>query len=170
MVNLSDAMKNKKTKYGRIGLSSSGYYIVTSVKEGNCHKPLHRLIYEEKFGKIPDGYHIHHKDGNKLNNNIDNLECLSPSNHGKSHKHNIETRHNLSKMKIGTSRPTNSTGYYRVFTEKDKKYKQGFCYVYEVDTSRLDGKRIKKKIRRVNLSDLEKAVKEAGYEWKKIDE
>lgn len=169
MANLDDIMKNKKTKYGRVGLSLDGYYKVTSIKEGNCGKYLHRLIYEEEYGKIPDGYHIHHKDGDKLNNNIDNLECLSASNHGKTHKHSIETRHNLSKMKTGTSRPTNSTGYYRVFTEKDKGYKQGFCYVYEVDTSRLDGKRKKKKIRRVDLSDLEKAVKEAGYEWKKID-
>jgi recombination protein RecA len=34
---------------------------------------------------VPEGFHIHHKDENKKNNNIDNLELINPSDHGKLH-------------------------------------------------------------------------------------
>lgn len=37
---------------------------------------LHRRIYEDNFGPIPEGYHIHHKDNNPENNSPDNLEAL----------------------------------------------------------------------------------------------
>lgn len=37
---------------------------------------LHRVIYEEHFGPIPEGYHVHHKDNNPLNNSPSNLEAL----------------------------------------------------------------------------------------------
>ncbi|MGE4527284.1 MAG: HNH endonuclease signature motif containing protein [Rhodospirillaceae bacterium] len=33
------------------------------------------------FGKIPKGCHIHHRDGNVLNNKLDNLECIPSSEH-----------------------------------------------------------------------------------------
>ena len=46
---------------------------------------VHRLVYEYFIGNIPKGYHIHHIDGNKQNNCIDNLECISPSDHNKKH-------------------------------------------------------------------------------------
>lgn len=46
---------------------------------------LHRVIWEETYGAIPDGYHIHHKDGNSLNNDVSNLELLTNSNHIKLH-------------------------------------------------------------------------------------
>ena len=50
----------------------------------------HILIYETEVGPIPNGYIIHHKDGNGLNNNIDNLECLSRANHMITHGKRIK--------------------------------------------------------------------------------
>lgn len=47
---------------------------------------IHRKIWEEKNGKIPKGYHIHHLNGNPYNNEISNLVCLSPEEHGKIHE------------------------------------------------------------------------------------
>ena len=41
----------------------------------------HRYLWTQKHGEIPDGHHIHHIDGDKLNNDIENLECLSASEH-----------------------------------------------------------------------------------------
>jgi hypothetical protein len=38
-------------------------------------------VWKESYGNIPVGYHIHHKDGDYTNNTIDNLECLSASQH-----------------------------------------------------------------------------------------
>lgn len=37
---------------------------------------LHRQIFEDHYGPIPKGYHIHHIDGNTENNSIDNLQVL----------------------------------------------------------------------------------------------
>lgn len=48
-------------------------------------KYCHRIIWEEDVGEIPDGFDIHHKDGNKLNNLLENLQCLSKSDHMRLH-------------------------------------------------------------------------------------
>lgn len=47
---------------------------------------LHRAVWEFYNGKIPKGYHIHHKDENKKNNQIENLECLTKHDHNSLHK------------------------------------------------------------------------------------
>lgn len=57
-----------------------GYYRATTRDK---HISLHRYKYEKEVGIIPDGFDIHHIDGNKQNNNISNLECLSKSEHTK---------------------------------------------------------------------------------------
>ena len=162
------------TKFGKAYVGNHGYYVVTSNEEGNHNKLLHRLIFEDFYGKIPDGCHVHHKDNDKLNNCIMNLQLLTESEHHKHHGGNYEytigDRKKMSDFKLGKSNLNNSTGYYRVYKEKGSQYAQGFTYTYEVDSSRLDGKRSRSKIRRVNLNDLEKEVKAAGYEWRKIDE
>lgn len=43
----------------------------------------HRLVAEWTLGPIPKGYHVDHLDGNSLNNNPENLQYLSPSEHAK---------------------------------------------------------------------------------------
>lgn len=44
-------------------------------------KRIHRDVWKAAFGPIPKGCHIHHKDGNVLNNRLDNLECVPASAH-----------------------------------------------------------------------------------------
>lgn len=46
---------------------------------------LHRYIYICEKGEIPQGYHIHHIDFNKDNNDISNLIALSEYDHLKLH-------------------------------------------------------------------------------------
>lgn len=46
---------------------------------------LHRDIYEDKNGRIPDGWEVHHIDENSLNNDPENLVALSPTDHAKIH-------------------------------------------------------------------------------------
>ena len=40
---------------------------------------LARYNYEQAFGKIPKGYVIWHKDGNKFNDELSNLEAITRS-------------------------------------------------------------------------------------------
>lgn len=67
---------------------------------------LHRIIWMVANGcDIPNGYHIHHIDGNKQNNSIYNLELLEAVEHQHHHiigsKHSIETKEKMSKSAMG---------------------------------------------------------------------
>lgn len=45
----------------------------------------HRELWKLHRGPIPEGCHIHHKDGNPLNNDISNLECITSHAHKSMH-------------------------------------------------------------------------------------
>lgn len=45
----------------------------------------HRLVWEAAHGPIPPGYHVHHVDHDKFNNDLGNLECVSTKDHGDRH-------------------------------------------------------------------------------------
>lgn len=96
-----------KTIYGNGYLKDNGYYAITGGKYRG--KYLHRLIYEKNYGKIPKGYIIHHKDGNKLNNCIMNLELIKFTSHNSLHHKNKivsdETKNKQSIVKKGKINP-----------------------------------------------------------------
>ena len=56
--------------------SSSGYFMNAKLK-----KRLHRYVWEFYNGEIPEDYHIHHIDGDKSNNDINNLKMLKSKEH-----------------------------------------------------------------------------------------
>lgn len=58
----------------------TGYYLNSTHK-----KRLHRAVWEHYYGEIPQDMEIHHKDGNKANNSINNLVLLSSLIHRKIH-------------------------------------------------------------------------------------
>lgn len=71
----------------------SRYYFKHTTR--NCErknaKQLHRAVWEYYNGTIPEGYHIHHIDGNIDNNDISNLECVQAWEHLSCHaKKNLE--------------------------------------------------------------------------------
>lgn len=74
-----------QTKFGTAKIHNNRYYMITSCKEGNHGKYLHRLIWEDFYGPIPEGWIIHHKDENKLNNCICNLELMRKEDHNSHH-------------------------------------------------------------------------------------
>jgi len=45
----------------------------------------HRAVWIEHHGEIPEGMVIHHINGNKKDNRIENLECLTRKEHAKRH-------------------------------------------------------------------------------------
>lgn len=54
-----------------------GYWISTDYPRIRAHV----WVWKNHYGDIPKGSHIHHKDENKSNNSIDNLECLKKFDH-----------------------------------------------------------------------------------------
>lgn len=55
----------------------TGYWISTCSPRIRAH----RHVWISIHGKIPNGYHIHHRDENKSNNSIKNLELIERSRH-----------------------------------------------------------------------------------------
>lgn len=46
---------------------------------------LHRVVWEDNNGAIPNGYQVHHKDHDRDNNSIENLELMTQSAHMRMH-------------------------------------------------------------------------------------
>lgn len=61
-----------------------GYYL-SSKKIGKTRKRLHVYMWEKANGKVPKGYHIHHIDEDKRNNELSNLRLIEGREHVKQH-------------------------------------------------------------------------------------
>lgn len=58
----------------------SWYYRISLKKDGISKAYMkHRIIAEAFYWEIPEGYHVNHKDWNKINNKASNLEIVSAS-------------------------------------------------------------------------------------------
>jgi len=86
----------RKSKNGKTikGYYLCGGYLKVKVKEHPAQDKrgyvlFHRLVMEDNLNRylLEDEY-IHHKDGNKLNNNIENLELMYGNEHAKEHCNN----------------------------------------------------------------------------------
>lgn len=72
----TDISKIHKLKYG---VDKDGYYrVVLSLNSEKRYVKVHTLIVEQFIGDITDGMEINHKDGNKKNNKVCNLEIVTP--------------------------------------------------------------------------------------------
>ena len=61
------------------GISTYGYEFVVLQKNGyKKTKLIHQLVIENFSGKCPEGMQVNHKDGNKRNNDVKNLEYVTP--------------------------------------------------------------------------------------------
>lgn len=49
---------------------------------------IHRSVWTYYYGEIPDNCHIHHIDMNCANNSVENLQCLTNSEHMRLHHQN----------------------------------------------------------------------------------
>ena len=72
--------KNKPFNYGAKN-QVTGYHVVNLKEKGSrffAPYYIHRVIWEEANGcRVPDGFVVHHQDGNRSNNKITNLSACT---------------------------------------------------------------------------------------------
>lgn len=62
-----------------------GYYERTDKSDGKRTLRLHRVVWEDAHGPVPDGHHIHHANHDRGDNRLENLVCLPHSEHSSHH-------------------------------------------------------------------------------------
>ena len=116
---------SKRYKGDNVGtLTKNGYWVLEF--KGKAYR-THRIVYELHFGTIPDTLVINHKDGNKSNNCITNLEALSQ-------------RENSRKTLVTSGKkllPKNTSGLTRIRRNVYNKYNNEYIVVTWRD---IDGK------------------------------
>lgn len=61
-------------------ITKNGYEIIKLAKKGKYYRKLvHRLVAEAYINSNSIGLEVNHKDGNKLNNKVENLEFVTHS-------------------------------------------------------------------------------------------
>ena len=78
------------------------YYQSYSRSKNQIDRLLHRVVWVENNGPIPDGFEVHHKDGCWYNNDISNLELVETSKHRSFHaKKNLECPERTERIMAG---------------------------------------------------------------------
>lgn len=73
--------------YGYI--TNKGYHRIWDIKQKR-YRLAHNVIWGNYYGDIPKGMQVHHIDGNKQNNNIENLKLVDSLTHKRLHSGCIE--------------------------------------------------------------------------------
>ena len=147
-----------QTKYGKFHVNKQGYYVKNMY--------LHNLVWVNFYGKpVPKGYTIHHINGDKKDNRIQNLQCVETKLHSrfhskgrkhtkeskekiseskKGHKHSVETRQKLSNLKKGKEwTPNQRRAYQKRYENKATVCKHGIRNNKQRYALRKDGKYLK---------------------------
>ena len=121
----TEVVKNSKNGNWKGGTYICGGYVKVKVKshpmaDKRNYVLLHRLVMENYLGRyLKEDEYIHHKDGNKLNNDISNLELVYAEQHAKEHY----TERNIDKTtgKFLCSDPKLNEINIRLY-DKDRQY------------------------------------------------
>jgi hypothetical protein len=57
----------------------SGYVVITL--PDNTKTPAHIFVWESEYGKVPEGYHVHHRNGRRADNRLINLALMTSDDH-----------------------------------------------------------------------------------------
>jgi len=146
----NDLEKGIKVEVGITAVDYDGYTWIPNVQNGylqsNVKKqgtmPLHKYVWIKFNGSIPDGYIIHHQDGNIYNNLLTNLVSVTRAEHLAIHRKdkafNKSKKLNISKVKnddtgiiydsiaqAGNETGTNKVSIWYVLNNKNKRKSAG---------------------------------------------
>ena len=139
----------------------------TSCKRNGKRIDEHRLIMEQFLGrKLNKKEVVHHKDGNKSNNNINNLEVMSLSDHSRMHQ--LGTHHSentLVKMKISTKNLW-TNGVFDTIKQKISAYDSKTGEFVKIFNSTRDAESFGFNRRHIFSCCSGKRKQHHGYIWK----
>ena len=75
--------KERMKRDGERWLDKDGY---AHIRKDSYAMFEHKYIWEQHYGKVPENWMIHHKNGIKGDNRIENLEICSRKEHGLKHR------------------------------------------------------------------------------------
>ena len=186
-----------KTKFGNAYVTSGGYLAISSIKEGNLNKLVHRLVFEDFYKiKLPSDVHIHHLDGNKQNNEIWNLVPMTNQEHStlhhtgvkfteerckkiseakKGYEYSEEAKQKMREAKLGKKQPLEM-----IMNRSKTTNKLGLFRVFKAQNKSCkqgfdycynytDGNK-RKELHSIDILKLRKRVIEKGLPWVIIDE
>lgn len=79
--------ENNPNWKGGNAINKEGYRMI---RLGNKYIYEHIFVWKRNKGNIPQGFIIHHLNGNRQDNRIENLACMSNSEHMKLHRNKKE--------------------------------------------------------------------------------
>jgi hypothetical protein len=158
-----DRQKCERDKKGKF-IYTTGKGIYKRINKNGKNLMLHRHIWEQNFGIIPEGHIIHHINKNKLDNRIENLMLLDIKTHNKIHKHPAWNKglkcENISKSKIG-----HKVTIEQINKSKEtwkNKYIDSMSIIFKLKTEKVSWNNICKQL---NLTTDQ--VKNRYYKYKK---
>lgn len=124
-----------------------GYYLIVLAKEGiSRSKSIHRIVAETFIPNQQNKPQVNHKDGNKTNNSVQNLEWATQE---ENMTHAFENGLNKGSMlgKKGVSHPRNLLTQYDV-NEIKKMYNQGVKIKYIANSFNVSYKTIQRALKK----------------------
>lgn len=110
-------------------------HLIVGLRNGKLKTvPIHRLVFEAVNGPIPEGFDVHHKDGNPQNNEPSNLVLLSHEEHLSLHhvglKHTEAARRKMS-MNSSVAKPVEmldkELNLLKTYPSGSSTASDGFC-------------------------------------------
>lgn len=75
-------LEPQRREKGTGTIHPSGYARIT---RNGVMDSVHRVVWEEAHGPLPPRWHVHHINGDTLDNRLENLIALSPRDHNRIH-------------------------------------------------------------------------------------
>ena len=104
---------------------------------GKQHRQLlSRWLWEQANGPIPDGHEIHHRDHNPLNNDLDNLQCVTAEWHDDYHQRLREDHRTIDGVEHRRCQRCNEYQPLDRFSKRTAGTYHGYCKHCQLDAHR----------------------------------